>query len=325
LHVRAPANLTNAVRLPVREAKSGLVMVGFEEPPLILCFRTTRPGPPRQRGCCRKRCGSLNGAYGCDVRPQRSTLMVMLLRLELFLCIAEVGVVSVLIAKRVSLRLTLAVFLSTLLLPCLMTAAVLRDIQRAHSIDRVRRLKEATFTKLCLLAGTASLPASLALFAFGMGIAEASQVTISLLGYHAVFSVLTVRLVVEIIGLPLHRLLKFDECRSCRFADMPQTGQMSDVACAICLCEMEGDDPVFVLPCRHVFHTECLGEWLLRSDTCPLRCADHVLMLPELRTDVASGGRHTPGIPTMWESPGTNEVVTRHSEPHWRELGYITV
>jgi hypothetical protein len=41
-------------------------------------------------------------------------------------------------------------------------------------------------------------------------------------------------------------------------------------ACAICLCNVEDGDIVGDIPCRHVFHKECLKAWLTRSSRCPL-------------------------------------------------------
>ncbi|KAL6595496.1 hypothetical protein ACP70R_047836 [Stipagrostis hirtigluma subsp. patula] len=45
-------------------------------------------------------------------------------------------------------------------------------------------------------------------------------------------------------------------------------GEVSE--CVICVTEYEAGDDVCVMPCRHVFHRECLGEWLSRSCVCPL-------------------------------------------------------
>ena len=43
--------------------------------------------------------------------------------------------------------------------------------------------------------------------------------------------------------------------------------------CSICLEEFQDNEIITVLPqCLHLFHTNCIGEWLLvrKSDTCPL-------------------------------------------------------
>ena len=43
--------------------------------------------------------------------------------------------------------------------------------------------------------------------------------------------------------------------------------------CAICLENMieENINPLlFLLPCRHSFHNDCITAWLKKSSTCPL-------------------------------------------------------
>jgi hypothetical protein len=42
--------------------------------------------------------------------------------------------------------------------------------------------------------------------------------------------------------------------------------------CTVCMCEFEGYQIVTVLPCsdKHIFHTECIKEWLLTKNACPL-------------------------------------------------------
>lgn len=43
-----------------------------------------------------------------------------------------------------------------------------------------------------------------------------------------------------------------------------------DPTCCICLVDMDHNDKVKELACRHCFHPECLDEWLQRSRACPL-------------------------------------------------------
>ncbi|XP_078150741.1 E3 ubiquitin-protein ligase ATL31-like [Carex rostrata] len=44
--------------------------------------------------------------------------------------------------------------------------------------------------------------------------------------------------------------------------------------CAVCLCEFKDDENIRLLPkCSHVFHTDCIDEWLSSHVTCPVcRC-----------------------------------------------------
>lgn len=42
------------------------------------------------------------------------------------------------------------------------------------------------------------------------------------------------------------------------------------MSCTICLCEYEPDDLLRKMPCRHLFHKECVDEWLKLKRTCPL-------------------------------------------------------
>ena len=41
-------------------------------------------------------------------------------------------------------------------------------------------------------------------------------------------------------------------------------------SCVICMCEFEIGDKISTLPCAHVFHTECIADWIKREPTCPI-------------------------------------------------------
>jgi hypothetical protein len=43
-----------------------------------------------------------------------------------------------------------------------------------------------------------------------------------------------------------------------------------DAKCVVCLGEYEEGDQLRKLQCNHVFHVECVDEWLKRHKTCPL-------------------------------------------------------
>lgn len=47
--------------------------------------------------------------------------------------------------------------------------------------------------------------------------------------------------------------------------------------CVVCIADFEVEETVAQLPCGHVFHSECIGEWLARHHGCPLRCPGDVL------------------------------------------------
>lgn len=56
-----------------------------------------------------------------------------------------------------------------------------------------------------------------------------------------------------------------------------------EAACSICLCDYEEGDILRELPCkegRHVFHAECVDEWLVQKLSCPI-CRDNPLRKPE--------------------------------------------
>lgn len=50
--------------------------------------------------------------------------------------------------------------------------------------------------------------------------------------------------------------------------------EFSQEECIVCLMEFEEDEMVKILPCGHMFHTDCIDEWLKRSTFCPLCKAD---------------------------------------------------
>jgi hypothetical protein len=52
--------------------------------------------------------------------------------------------------------------------------------------------------------------------------------------------------------------------------------------CMICLCDFEPRDSVVHLPCKHIFHTDCVAGWLRQHKGCPVKCPlpPHRLVLP---------------------------------------------
>ena len=47
-------------------------------------------------------------------------------------------------------------------------------------------------------------------------------------------------------------------------------GPESMNTCAICIGEIECDDPITALPCGHCYHSTCVHIWLRQSGTCPI-------------------------------------------------------
>ncbi|XP_028832060.1 RING finger protein 11-like isoform X2 [Denticeps clupeoides] len=39
--------------------------------------------------------------------------------------------------------------------------------------------------------------------------------------------------------------------------------------CVICMLDFVYGDPVRFLPCLHIYHADCIDDWLMRSFTCP--------------------------------------------------------
>uniref|UniRef100_A0A8C5WZS6 RING finger protein 11 n=1 Tax=Laticauda laticaudata TaxID=8630 RepID=A0A8C5WZS6_LATLA len=39
--------------------------------------------------------------------------------------------------------------------------------------------------------------------------------------------------------------------------------------CVICMLDFVYGDPIRFLPCLHIYHVNCIDDWLMRSFTCP--------------------------------------------------------
>ncbi len=74
-----------------------------------------------------------------------------------------------------------------------------------------------------------------------------------------------------------------------------------DVICSICHATCDRADTVLVsraLPCGHVFHAPCIGEWMHRKADCPL-CRSEVLDLALVRFLLRAAGREAPVAPAQ--------------------------
>jgi Ring finger domain len=67
--------------------------------------------------------------------------------------------------------------------------------------------------------------------------------------------------------------------------------------CAVCLSEFADDESLRLLPgCCHVFHPDCIGQWLENHITCPVCRAD--LSKPSVSIDDTDGTAETTGTVT---------------------------
>ncbi|EAX06830.1 ring finger protein 11, isoform CRA_a [Homo sapiens] len=41
------------------------------------------------------------------------------------------------------------------------------------------------------------------------------------------------------------------------------------IRCVICMMDFVYGDPIRFLPCMHIYHLDCIDDWLMRSFTCP--------------------------------------------------------
>uniref|UniRef100_M0ZTR6 Ring finger protein n=1 Tax=Solanum tuberosum TaxID=4113 RepID=M0ZTR6_SOLTU len=42
-----------------------------------------------------------------------------------------------------------------------------------------------------------------------------------------------------------------------------------DTTCRICLSDFKSTDNIYILPCTHLYHSECISTWMRRQITCP--------------------------------------------------------
>ncbi|KAI3988716.1 hypothetical protein MKX01_025028 [Papaver californicum] len=52
------------------------------------------------------------------------------------------------------------------------------------------------------------------------------------------------------------------------------------IACCICLEESKAEEEISRMPCRHMFHADCIVSWLEQSNSCPM-CRFKVYQLEE--------------------------------------------
>lgn len=93
--------------------------------------------------------------------------------------------------------------------------------------------------------------------------------------------------------------------------------------CAVCLSEFEDDETLRLLPkCNHVFHPECIDEWLASHVTCPVCRAKLTPESAEIpknspqQTTTTESNQHD-SVPTVTEEVAVtvNEEENRDSQP----------
>ncbi|KAL3125544.1 hypothetical protein niasHT_009677 [Heterodera trifolii] len=91
-----------------------------------------------------------------------------------------------------------------------------------------------------------------------------------------------------------------------------RNGVWAELECTICLGEIEKETSVKLLaildPCKHIFHNECISEWLKNHNTCPICRANAKISVPSLNEviiDVPSADGQNEGNTV---GTGTDEV-----------------
>ena len=54
-----------------------------------------------------------------------------------------------------------------------------------------------------------------------------------------------------------------------KFKSKKYKGENNKYQCTVCLENIEKGDKITKLDCKHIFHTDCINEWVSRDNTCP--------------------------------------------------------
>ncbi len=84
--------------------------------------------------------------------------------------------------------------------------------------------------------------------------------------------------------------------------------------CSICLTEIEDGEQVGILPCIHIFHVDCLRQWITRKNACPL-CQVTEIASPRPVVLFESDGRVHPSEEETMSAEGNanaNEEIHNH-------------
>uniref|UniRef100_A0A8C0QBM3 E3 ubiquitin-protein ligase RNF181 n=1 Tax=Canis lupus familiaris TaxID=9615 RepID=A0A8C0QBM3_CANLF len=55
--------------------------------------------------------------------------------------------------------------------------------------------------------------------------------------------------------------------------NLPRTvirSSQAELKCPVCLLEFEEEETAIEMPCRHLFHSNCILPWLSKTNSCPL-------------------------------------------------------
>ncbi|KAJ1956117.1 hypothetical protein GGI12_005389, partial [Dipsacomyces acuminosporus] len=76
--------------------------------------------------------------------------------------------------------------------------------------------------------------------------------------------------------------------------------------CGICMDEYSQGEEVSELPCKHIYHEECINHWLKVNGTCPI-CRARIDGQPDKNAPGSSGshGPHAPHAPPHSDLPGS--------------------
>uniref|UniRef100_A0A7S4RRQ9 RING-type domain-containing protein n=1 Tax=Alexandrium monilatum TaxID=311494 RepID=A0A7S4RRQ9_9DINO len=267
------------------------------EPGLVLCWEAEgaggeQPENPLQLSSFRQACTRARGAAGvrCRCRFNSPSCSSRALLLCLLLTIAEASAVFTLIAVLpFPARPRLAVFLAMLVLQCIVTGGMMDDVQDGATEVRCSWL---------IMACTFSMPAFACLLDLGVQVASEApdrqepygfHVALGLLAYHSLLACAVFRAAWRRSGRPGGIPAKPAVLEARKYEEISAASRALCSSCAICLGDFGGGDMVLPLPCRHAFHAQCLGQWLRRSETCPLRCQAARLRLPRAGQSAARG------------------------------------
>lgn len=83
--------------------------------------------------------------------------------------------------------------------------------------------------------------------------------------------------------------------------------------CTICLTEIEDGEQVGALPCTHIYHVDCLKQWLSRKNACPL-CQVTEIASPRELVSGANHGNSSDASPNDGNAPGNQERRNSYRE-----------